>query len=53
MLGAGGSTADATFSICEDIVKKFDADVMMHLTCTNMEVAIIDEVLKSYSQILK
>ena len=42
--GAGGSTADATFSICEDIVKKFDADVMMHLTCTNMEVAIIDEV---------
>eukprot|EP01036_Dinobryon_divergens_P029173 gene29173-38237_t len=45
--GAGGSTADATFSICEDIVKKFDADVMMHLTCTNMEVAIIDEVLQN------
>jgi hypothetical protein len=28
-------------------VKKFDADVMMHLTCTNMEVAIIDEVTHS------
>eukprot|EP00597_Dinobryon_sp_UTEXLB2267_P004201 CAMPEP_0170065062 /NCGR_PEP_ID=MMETSP0019_2-20121128/5295_1 /TAXON_ID=98059 /ORGANISM="Dinobryon sp., Strain UTEXLB2267" /LENGTH=292 /DNA_ID=CAMNT_0010271847 /DNA_START=376 /DNA_END=1254 /DNA_ORIENTATION=+ len=44
--GAGGSTADSTFTICEDIVKKFGADVMMHLTCTNMEVSIINEVLE-------
>ena len=27
-------------------MKKFGADVMMHLTCTNMEVSIINEVLE-------
>ena len=42
--GAGGSTADKTVTICEEAAKK-GLDVMMHLTCTNMERHVIDKTL--------
>merc|ERR1719316_1363751 len=35
--GAGGSTADKTLEICINALKYHGLDVMMHLTCTNME----------------
>lgn len=42
--GAGGSTADTTYTICESFAAK--QSIMMHLTCTNMELSIIDSTLK-------
>jgi len=44
--GAGGSTSDATLGISENLQKFFGLDVLMHLTCTNMPVERIDEVLE-------
>ncbi|MGD8331024.1 MAG: methylenetetrahydrofolate reductase, partial [Acidobacteriota bacterium] len=44
--GAGGSTSDATLGISENLQKFFGLDVLMHLTCTNMPVDKIDEVLE-------
>jgi len=44
--GAGGSTSDATLGISENLQKFFGLDVLMHLTCTNMPVDRIDEVLE-------
>merc|ERR1719230_502851 len=35
--GAGGSTADKTLEICINALRYHGLDVMMHLTCTNME----------------
>merc|ERR1719163_2395781 len=35
--GAGGSTADKTMELCINALKYHGLDVMMHLTCTNME----------------
>lgn len=35
--GAGGSTSQHTFDICHDALKFRGLDVMLHLTCTNME----------------
>lgn len=43
--GAGGSTADSTFAICLEAKKK-GLEVMMHLTCTNMDVSLLKEALK-------
>ncbi len=43
--GAGGSTSELTLSIAENLQKFFGVDVMMHLTCTNMSVTKLDEVL--------
>jgi len=42
--GAGGSTADSTLKICETAAKK-GLDVMMHLTCTNMDINLLKEAL--------
>jgi len=44
--GAGGSTSDKTLGISENLQKFFGLDVLMHLTCTNMPVAKIDEALE-------
>jgi methylenetetrahydrofolate reductase (NADPH) len=44
--GAGGSTSDATLGISENLQKFFGLDVLMHLTCTNMPVEKLDEVLE-------
>lgn len=43
--GAGGSTSEKTLSIAENLQKFFGLDVLMHLTCTNMSRAALDEVL--------
>merc|ERR1719387_1020623 len=43
--GAGGSTADKTLEICINALKYYGLNVMMHLTCTNMEVSKIKEAL--------
>merc|ERR1719335_554123 len=43
--GAGGSTADKTLEICINALKYYGVNVMMHLTCTNMEVEKIREAL--------
>ena len=44
--GAGGSTNEKTLSIAENLQKFFGLDVMMHLTCTNMPIEQLDEVLE-------
>merc|ERR1719160_93807 len=44
--GAGGSTADRTLEICINALKYYGLNVMMHLTCTNMEVSKIKEALE-------
>ncbi len=44
--GAGGSTSEKTLGIAENLQKFFGLDVMMHLTCTNMSVKNLDEVLE-------
>merc|ERR1719191_1948100 len=44
--GAGGSTADKTLEICISALKYYGLNVMMHLTCTNMEVSKIKEALE-------
>ena len=43
--GAGGATADKTLEISKTINKYFGLEVMMHLTCTNMQVSSIKKVL--------
>ena len=43
--GAGGVTADKTLEISKTINKYFGLEVMMHLTCTNMQVSSIKKVL--------
>ena len=43
--GAGGSTAEKTLEISKTINKYFGLEVMMHLTCTNMQVSSIKKVL--------
>ena len=43
--GAGGSTAEKTFDMSKTIQKYFGLDVMMHLTCTNMPIDSIKQVL--------
>ena len=43
--GAGGSTADRTLDMSKTIQKYFGLDVMMHLTCTNMSIDLINNVL--------
>ena len=43
--GAGGSTADRTLDMSKTIQKYFGLDVMMHLTCTNMSIDLINSVL--------
>lgn len=43
--GAGGSTTERTLEICESAVKKYGVDVMIHLTCTNMKRADLDDIL--------
>ncbi|SUZ66326.1 uncharacterized protein METZ01_LOCUS19180, partial [marine metagenome] len=44
--GAGGSTNEKTLGIAENLQKFFGLDVMMHLTCTNMPIEQLDEVLE-------
>ena len=43
--GSGGSTSNKTLEMCKTIQKYFGLEVMMHLTCTNMQVSSIKKVL--------
>ena len=43
--GAGGSTSSLTFDICKAIKEDHGMITNMHLTCTNVESATINEVL--------
>jgi methylenetetrahydrofolate reductase (NADPH) len=42
--GAGGGTADRTMELAGEVVK-LGLDVILHLTCTNMPKAKVDETL--------
>lgn len=44
--GAGGSTHDRTLELCTTAQSLYGLDTLMHLTCTNMEKAKIDEALE-------
>mmetsp|Transcript_37669 Transcript_37669/g.38344 ORF Transcript_37669/g.38344 Transcript_37669/m.38344 type:complete len:275 (+) Transcript_37669:79-903(+) len=44
--GAGGSTADLTFDLCVKAKQNFGVNPNMHLTCTNMDAAMVDKALK-------
>jgi hypothetical protein len=44
--GAGGSTAQKTLEICATAQKYCGLETMMHLTCTNMPRAQIDDALR-------
>eukprot|EP00921_Rhytidocystis_pertsovi_P021460 GHVQ01034260.1.p1 GENE.GHVQ01034260.1~~GHVQ01034260.1.p1 ORF type:complete len:528 (+),score=29.25 GHVQ01034260.1:450-2033(+) len=43
---AGGSTAEKTLEICANAIKFHGLDPLMHLTCTNMPLDLIDRALK-------
>ena len=45
--GAGGSTRDLTMAIAEYTQTYFGTEVLMHLTCTNLTVAEIKDILNS------
>ncbi len=49
--GAGGSTSDLTLEISRVLQAYFGVEVMMHLTCTNMPRAKIDETLDKLGEI--
>ncbi|PPQ77523.1 hypothetical protein CVT25_011320 [Psilocybe cyanescens] len=44
--GAGGSTKDRSLELA-GLAQNGDLDTILHLTCTNMEMGLIDQVLKS------
>ncbi|KAJ2782762.1 methylenetetrahydrofolate reductase 1 [Coemansia javaensis] len=43
--GAGGSTAQRTVELCSACQGVFGLETVMHLTCTNMDRAMVDEAL--------
>ncbi|KAF9526957.1 methylenetetrahydrofolate reductase-domain-containing protein [Crepidotus variabilis] len=44
--GAGGSTKDRSLELAS-LVRKTGFDTIIHLTCTNMQMGLVDQVLKS------
>lgn len=48
--GAGGSTSERTLELCAECQNTFGVDTLMHLTCTNMDVAKIDQALEQAKQ---
>lgn len=44
--GAGGSTRDRSLDLAEFTQGEYGIDTVMHLTCTNMEQGIVDDVLR-------
>lgn len=49
--GAGGSTSDMTVDLCKKMVQEYGMEANMHLTCTNMEIAKIDDALKTCKEV--
>lgn len=43
--GAGGSTKDRSLELAS-LTQDNDLETVLHLTCTNMQMGLIDEVLK-------
>lgn len=43
--GAGGSTAEKTLELCAHALKFHGLEPLMHLTCTNMSEAVLEETL--------
>lgn len=50
--GAGGGTADRSLGLAEE-VKKMGVDVVLHLTCTNMPKAKVDQALSVRASLLR
>lgn len=44
--GAGGTTKDRSLDLAGIIQAEYQQDTILHLTCTNMEQGLIDDVLK-------
>ncbi|EJD02262.1 MTHFR-domain-containing protein [Fomitiporia mediterranea MF3/22] len=44
--GAGGTTKDRSLELAEIIQTEHAIDTLMHLTCTNMEQGLVDDVLR-------
>lgn len=44
--GAGGSTRDRSLELAEITQSAYGIDTLLHLTCTNMELGLVDEVLR-------
>jgi methylenetetrahydrofolate reductase (NADPH) len=44
--GAGGTTKDRSLELASIIQTEYQQDTILHLTCTNMEQGLIDDVLK-------
>ncbi|KAJ2786628.1 methylenetetrahydrofolate reductase 1 [Coemansia interrupta] len=44
--GAGGATAQRTLELCGVCQSVFGIETVMHLTCTNMDQAMVDEALE-------
>lgn len=49
--GAGGCTKDLTMAIAEYTQTYFGVDVLMHLTCTNLTIENIKEILRSAREV--
>ncbi|KDR73532.1 hypothetical protein GALMADRAFT_251254 [Galerina marginata CBS 339.88] len=47
--GAGGSTKDRSLELA-GLTQNSDVNTILHLTCTNMELGLVDEVLKAVKQ---
>ncbi|KAJ3728432.1 methylenetetrahydrofolate reductase-domain-containing protein [Lentinula raphanica] len=45
--GAGGNTKDTSLNLAELIQSEYRLDTILHLTCTNMEKGMVDEVLRA------
>jgi methylenetetrahydrofolate reductase (NADPH) len=43
--GAGGSTKERSLDLAEITQKEYGADTVLHLTCTNMEMGLVDNIL--------
>ena len=44
--GAGGSTRERSLDLAEFVQNQHGIDTILHLTCTNMEQGLVDDVLR-------
>ena len=44
--GAGGSTREGSLDLAEFVQNRHGIDTILHLTCTNMEQGLVDDVLR-------
>lgn len=48
--GAGGSTKDRSLELASITQRETGIDTVLHLTCTNMEMGLIDEILRTMKE---